>query len=357
MAFIKKTGFKVVLLAVSLHIALTTAGQDGSVSNSLDISKLFDSAKPIVSIYYDTDSKGGRISSVEVKINVSDNIGLDKVIISEKSYPVNAEMTFEKTMTLPDNYELTIKANDINGNETVYTNKIKLNNAIIVTDKVALVIGNTAYKHSAPLKNPRSDAMSMAETLEELGFEVITLLDANYAEMRKTIQAFSNKIDETDVALFYFAGHGLQVESKNYLIPVDAEFKNGANDVEFESIDVEQLIKVMNFAGRKERLNMIVLDACRNNPFRSWDRSGESGLARMSAPSGTIVAYSTAPGSVASDGSGENGLYTGELIKQLKISQRIEDIFINTRNAVEEKSNGRQSPWELARLKGKYFLK
>lgn len=358
MGIIKKSEFKIILLAVLLHLALSVVGQDGSVSNSLDISELYDSTKPVVSTYYDTDSKRGTITTVEVKITVSDNTGVDKVIISDKSYTANAERAFEKTMTLPDNYDLIVKAYDTNGNETVYSTKIKLNNAIIVTDKVALVIGNSAYTHSAPLKNPKNDAMAMAATLEGLGFEIIKILDATKDEMMTALKAFSNKIAETDVALLYFAGHGMQVNSKNYLIPVDAEFKNGASDVDFESINVEMLTKVMNYnIGRTDRLNMMVLDACRNNPYRKWDRGGASGLARMSAPSGTIVAYSTSPGSVASDGEGENGLYTGELIKQLKISQRIEDIFINTRNAVEEKSNGQQSPWELARLKGKYFLK
>ena len=109
-------------------------------------------------------------------------------------------------------------------------------------------------------------------------------------------------------------------------------------------------------SSNQDRLNLIILDACRNNPFRTWERGGENGLADMTAPSGTLIAFATSPGSTASNGNGRNGLYTGELIKQLKISQRIEDIFINTRNEVERKSGGSQSPWELGRLRGKYYL-
>lgn len=102
---------------------------------------------------------------------------------------------------------------------------------------------------------------------------------------------------------------------------------------------------------------MVILDACRNNPFPTGKRSSGSGLARVQTPSGTLIAYSTDPGSVASDGDRENGLYTGELVKQLKVSQRIEDVFMNTRNAVERISNGAQRPWEEARLKGVFYLK
>ena len=106
-----------------------------------------------------------------------------------------------------------------------------------------------------------------------------------------------------------------------------------------------------------EGLNMIILDACRNNPFPTGRRSGGSGLARVQAPSGTSNPFATDPGSVASDGDTDNGLYTGELVKQLRLSQRIEDIFMNTRNAVEQKSDGAQRPWEEARLKGVFYLK
>ena len=229
---------------------------------------------------------------------------------------------------------------------------------LLKSDKIALVVGNGSYLHSAPLRNPKNDAIAMSLTLEELGFQVIEVIDATRNVMMDALKEFSAGIKNTDIAFFYYAGHGMQVKGINYLIPIDAQFINGESDVEFESISVEMLTKIMNsYINSKDRLNLLVLDACRNNPYRTWSRGGDAGLASMSAPSGTLVAYSTAPGSVSADGTGNNGLYTGELIKQLRISQRIEDVFINTRNAVENKSNGTQSPWELARLKGQYFLK
>ena len=146
----------------------------------------------------------------------------------------------------------------------------------------------------------------------------------------------------------------MEVDGTNYLIPVDANIQS-ALDVKQKAIPVTGVIRTMEFSNN-EGLNMIILDACRNNPFPTGKRGG-SGLARVQAPSGTLIAYATDPGSTASDGEGANGLYTGELVKQLGVSQRIEDIFMNTRNAVEKKSNGSQRPWEEARLKGVFYLK
>ncbi len=221
--------------------------------------------------------------------------------------------------------------------------------------RVALVIGNSTYASAAKLNNTVNDANSMAETLQGLGFEVIKLTNASYEQMKNAIYSFGDKIQEVDVCLFYYAGHGLEVDGTNYLVPIDADI-NSALDVKLKAIPMTGVLRTMEFAN-DEGLNMIVLDACRNNPFPTGKRSSGSGLARVQAPSGTLIAYATDPGSVASDGDKSNGLYTGELIRQMKISQRIEDIFMNTRNAVEHLSDGRQRPWEEARLKGVFYLK
>ena len=146
----------------------------------------------------------------------------------------------------------------------------------------------------------------------------------------------------------------MQLEEINYLLPVSAKI-NDKNDVSFESVSVATVQKIME-TSNDNRLNLIILDACRNNPFRTWERGGETGLTGMTPPSETLIAFSTSPGATSSNGNTRNSLYTGELIKQLKLSQRIEDVFINTRVEVERKSGGQQSPWELARLRGKYFL-
>lgn len=221
--------------------------------------------------------------------------------------------------------------------------------------RLALVIGNAEYASTAKLRNTRNDAASMAVELQALGFEVMKVLDGTYEQMKNAIYAFGDKAQTVDVSIFFYAGHGLEVDGTNYLVPVDANIQS-ALDVKQKAIPLTGVIRTMEFAN-DEGLNMIILDACRNNPFPTGKRSGGSGLARVQTPSGTLIAYSTDPGSVASDGDRDNGLYTGELVKQLGVSQRIEDVFMNTRNAVERLSNGAQRPWEEARLKGVFYLK
>ena len=178
--------------------------------------------------------------------------------------------------------------------------------------------------------------------------------NGTYESIKNAIYSFGDRIQDVDVSLFFYAGHGLEVDGMNYLVPVDADIQSHL-DIKQKCIPLTGVTNTMEFAN-EEGLNMIILDACRNNPFPAGKRGG-TGLARVNAPSGTLIAYATDPGSVASDGDGSNGLYTGELIKQLKVSQRIEDIFMNTRNNVEKLSDGKQRPWEEARLKGVFYLK
>jgi WD40 repeat protein len=219
--------------------------------------------------------------------------------------------------------------------------------------RVALVIGNAEYEQSARLFNTVNDASAMSETLTELGFEVETILNGGYEDMKNAIFSFGSKIRDVDVSLFYYSGHGLEIDGVNYLVPVDAEL-NSPLDVKLKTIPLTGVLNTIKYTN-DDGLNLIILDACRNNPFPTGKRGG-AGLAKSTPPSGAIIAYSTAPGSTASDGEGDNGLYTGELVKQLKISQRIEDVFIRTRNNVEEISEGAQQPWEEARLRGIFYL-
>ncbi len=220
--------------------------------------------------------------------------------------------------------------------------------------RVALVIGNADYNATGKLINTVNDAKSMAGTLKDLGFEVILLENSTYERMKNSIYAFGDKIQDVDVSIFFYAGHGIEVDGINFLVPIDADIKSHL-DIKQKCIPLTGVLNTMEFAN-DEGLNMVILDACRNNPFPAGKRGG-AGLARANAPSGTLIAYSTDPGSVASDGTGSNGLYTGELLKQLQTSQRIEDIFMNTRNNVERLSEGKQRPWEEARLKGIFYLK
>ncbi len=220
--------------------------------------------------------------------------------------------------------------------------------------RIALVIGNSDYLHG-PLTNPVNDARSMARVLRNAGFEVILGENlSNKTEMKRLIRDFGFKLAKGGVGLFYYAGHGLQVEGFNFLVPVNAVINNEA-EVEYEAVDAGFVIAQMEAA--QNRLNIVILDACRNNPYARSFRSSKQGLSGMNAPTGTLIAYATAPGSVAIDGSGVNGLYTQELLAQInKPDLQIEDVFKNVRAQVVAKSNGLQTPWESSSLIGDFYF-
>ena len=221
----------------------------------------------------------------------------------------------------------------------------------------ALVIGNSNYE-KFPLKNPVNDANSISETLKELGFEVITVIDANKEEMSRAIRAFGDKLSENPgVGLFYYAGHGIQSKGTNYLVPLKAQIQDEF-EIEFECLKASRALSVMEYYSNP--FNIVILDACRNNPFRSFSRSTESGLAAPSnPPTGSIISFATQPGKTASDGDGANGLYTQELIKAIKIPNlSIEDVFKKVRINVAKISGQEQLPQEWSSLMGDfYFLK
>jgi hypothetical protein len=223
------------------------------------------------------------------------------------------------------------------------------------SDRAALIIGNSEYT-SGPLLNPENDARSMANALRNNGFVVFEHINVEtMADMKKAIREFGREIQNGGVGLFYYAGHGIQVNGKNYLIPTKAEIY-AEEEVEYEAVDVGFVLAQMEIA--QNRMNILILDACRNNPFaRSW-RSAGSGLAFINAPTGTLIAYSTAPGSVASDGTGSNGLYTEELLKQINnTGLKIEDVFKRVRSGVVNRSQNLQTPWESSSLIGDFYFK
>ena len=170
----------------------------------------------------------------------------------------------------------------------------------------ALVIGNANYD-TAPLRNPVNDARSMSSTLRELGFSVELLEDASQKEMKRAIDRFGEKLRDGGIGLFYYSGHGIQVSGRNYLVPVNAEITSEP-DVEYESVDAGRVLAKMDAA--RNGMNIVILDACRNNPFARSFRNASHGLATLNAPSGTFIACATAPGSLASDRTGSNDLYT-----------------------------------------------
>ncbi len=220
--------------------------------------------------------------------------------------------------------------------------------------RIALVIGNDAYE-TAPLRNPGNDARTMARTLRELGFQVTEKLNLNQKDMKLEIYQFGQRLLKGGVGLFYYAGHGMQVNGRNFLVPIGARVEH-ERQIEFEGVDAASVLAEMEYA--RNRLNIVILDACRDNPFARSFRSGAQGLASINAPTGTLIAYATAPGAVANDGPADHGVYTGELIKVMKSpGLKIEDLFKQVRSSVREATMGKQVPWESSSLEGDFYFK
>lgn len=220
--------------------------------------------------------------------------------------------------------------------------------------RVALVIGNSAYKQ-APLINPGNDARAVARALRDSGFTVTELRNLNQAGMRRAIRRFGDEIAKGGAGLFFYAGHGMQIRGRNFLIPVGSDIQR-EDEVEDQAVDARLVLEKM--ASAKNPLNIVILDACRNNPFISGFRSTTVGLAAMDAPAGTLVAFSTAPGQVAADGTGDNGLYTKHLVSYMREpGLKVEDVFKRVRAAVRQESGGAQTPWENTSLELDFYFR
>ena len=222
-------------------------------------------------------------------------------------------------------------------------------------DRVALVIGNSAYP-GATLRNAVNDAKSMKQALESCHFQVALLTDATRPAMEEAIRTFGRRLQGGAVGLFYFAGHGLQVRGENYLIPVGASLGQ-EDEIVYEAVNLGRVLDRMDAA--KNPLNLLILDACRSNPFSSRDRGGGAqGLAGVAAPTGTLIAYATKPGSTATDGNGEHGAYTGALLQELREpGVKAEELFKRVRVRVAEATGNRQVPWESSSLRGDFYFR
>ncbi|PZP29045.1 MAG: peptidase C14 [Roseateles depolymerans] len=220
----------------------------------------------------------------------------------------------------------------------------------------ALVIGNAAYEAVDALKNPVNDAEDVGAKLETCGFTVIRSLDSDHADMDRALKKFQRVLKDSDVGLFFFAGHGMQIDGENYLAAVDTD---GTDEIaaKHSSLALNRVIEVMEKSGCST--SIIVLDACRNNPFeRAWTRSMESrGLAPVYAPRGTLIAFATSPGQTASDGRGRNGAYTAALLQHMTTPDcSIETMFKRVRNTLSAATKGRQISWEHTSLAGEFFF-
>ncbi len=219
--------------------------------------------------------------------------------------------------------------------------------------RYALIIGNKDYR-TAPLKNSANDARDMAKVLRQSKFDVTLKINASQRDMESAIRRFGSKLRGGGAGLFYYAGHGIQINGRNYLIPIGATIET-ESDVKYEAVDAGLILGKMEDAGNG--LNIIILDACRNNPFARSFRSSAKGLAKMDAPKGSIVAYSTAPGSVAADGNEKNGIYTKNLIREMrKPGRTIEQILKHVRVAVVSETSNKQVPWESSSLMGNFYF-
>ena len=240
---------------------------------------------------------------------------------------------------------------------------VTLASAASAERRVALVIGNAAYKHAPALANPANDAKAVTAALERLGFEVVSGFDLSNADLRKTVRSFADKLNGADVALFFYAGHGLQVGGENFLIPVDAAIQTEA-DLDFNAVKMDLVSRQMD---RESKIKIVMLDACRDNPFekqlsRSMGKTRSAalkkGLAEINTAGGSIIAFATDPGDVALDGDGKHSPFTEALLRHIEtpgveiglMMRRVtKDVFEGTRE--------KQRPWTNASLTGEFYMK
>ncbi|RKZ38279.1 MAG: hypothetical protein DRQ49_14715 [Gammaproteobacteria bacterium] len=225
-------------------------------------------------------------------------------------------------------------------------------NALAVEQRIALVIGNSHYPDGAFLPNPQNDAKDIAQVLRDYGFTVTHKQDLDQEKMDKAIIDFGKALTKDGVGLFYFAGHAIHIDQRNYLVPIGKRIPE-IHLVKYRAIDAQWIVEVMHSAG--SRMNVVVLDTCRNNPFLSYLHPSE-GLAAMHAPKGTIISYASTFCKKSADANKRNGLYTTHLLETIKRpGLTIEEVFKQTATAVDSASGGRQVPWRSSSLTGKDF--
>ncbi len=293
------------------------------------------------------------VKNVELYVNNNLMRGLSVVESADEDCAV---MINKKISLKPDLNNIYIKASNEGGTATSETIYISYTTEMSKQRRVALIIGNSDYKNAGTLKNPKNDATDMAAALKRLNFDLELVSDADFKQLGMAIDRFGSRVKDADIAFFYYAGHGVQVKGNNYLIPIDADIKD-ENQVKYVCIDANQVLAYMESA--ESKVNIIVMDACRDNPFeRSWKRSTKGqGLASMEAPMGSIVAYATQPGNTAADGTGKNGLYTSALLQYIEQPNlTLHEIFMKVRVKVLNESGKQQQPWESSSLTQNVYL-
>lgn len=223
--------------------------------------------------------------------------------------------------------------------------------------RYAVVVGNANYDpRIGKLKNPVNDASDIAAALKQLGFSVDLLIDTDLVQMERAIESMSKNAQSEDTLLFYFAGHGVALDGENYLIPANTALKDSI-DIRYKALRLSYALERMDRAASGSGVTIVMLDACRNNPFVGERGTARGGLATVSGPSGSLIAFATAPGMVAQDGDGRNGVYTKYLLRHItKPGLQVEDMFKRVRVDVESATEGQQIPWENSSMRGSFYF-
>ncbi len=262
---------------------------------------------------------------------------------------------YQKIMLQSGENTVYVKVSNSAGTTISSTKKIVLDRP---QKRLALVIGNANYQFSSVLPNPVNDATDMSAALSGLGFEVLTYTNTNFETMDNAFELFHNKLATFDVGLIFYAGHGIQLDGENYLIPVDAKLVS-QSDVKYRCISVAAVIDRMN---DYQKTNIILLDACRENPFkRNWKNTRSTtktvGLASINAPVGTFIGFAASPGQTASDGNSRNGTYTEAILKNISsANESIDDIFTKVTKDVLISTEKQQVPWKSSSFPEKFYF-
>ncbi len=273
---------------------------------------------------------------------------------------LGSDYSSEMMRTLLDNIRRRIKYNTVAAivpqNSTYKTSITTFSTPQLIKNrtKIALVIGNSNYKNGY-LKNPKNDASDIANALKKLGFNVILEIDANQERMDLALSKFGRSLTDDSIGLFYYAGHGVQINGSNFLIPINAKIQS-SHDVKYKALNLGVVADEMHNA--KTELNIIIIDACRNNPLPKSARSSSRGLARIDSPNGTILVYATSPGSTASDGTGRNGLFSKHLLQHMyNPNMPIEKLIKQVSKGVQQESHSKQIPWMESSFTGDFYFK
>jgi hypothetical protein len=323
-----------------------------------------DTEVPVISVL--TIEENAEVSCVnsqfEINGSVTDNVGVKEVFINESKLNIDKTGNFHHIINLGvGNNNICVKATDLNNNKSSFTFLANYDKPVISKSKrAALIIGNANYK-SKTLINTVNDARDLSQKLQLLGFELFKYENIETkAELENTIINFSNKVINYDMVLFYYSGHGVQVDGENYMVPIKATL-NSSQVVKNYCVDISTVLNELT--GSQCKYKVVILDACRDNPFgKDWaartQKSYNSGLASMSNSSNTLIMFATSPGSVASDNhSGRNGLFTQELLKNLDKDLTIDQIFKLTGKSVSDISGNCQVPWISSSLFEDIYLK